>query len=104
MIDRDIYLREKQAQINLWLCEIDRLDALSREADDDVRTAFEIQITELLQNLKELQHMFLEFEVLSEESKNKFRNLLERNWSELEEGFKRSVSQYERLCQARTGG
>jgi hypothetical protein len=103
MTDRDAYLNEKLEQISLWIDELSRLDALSREADEDIRMKFEIQITELHQNLKELQAIFLEFEVLSAESRNKFRNLVERNWTELEDGFKRSVSHYEDLCRARTG-
>lgn len=103
MIDRDAYLKEKLEQIRLWIDQLARLDALSREADEDIRMKFEIQITELHQNLKELQNIFFEFEALGEESRNKFRNVVERNWTELEDSFKRSVSHYEHMCRARTG-
>jgi len=104
MVDHNSYLKDRQAQINVWIYQLARLDALSREAAADIRIKFEIQLAELYQTLKEFQQMFAEFEDLSDESRTKFRNLLEKNWDELEESFERSVSEYELLCKVQTEG
>jgi predicted nuclease with TOPRIM domain len=104
MADQNSYLKDKQSQVNQWICQIARLEALSRETTDDIRIKFDIQFAELHQNLKEFQQMFLEFEGLGEESRNKFRNLVEKNWNELEESFERSLSEYEHLCKVQTEG
>lgn len=98
MINREDYLKDKQAQIDKWIAQLARLNALRREAGDDVRIKFEVQLTEFSQHLRELQQIFLKFEDLSEDSRNKFRRLVEKYWKELEESFEKYVSEYEHLC------
>ncbi len=40
MVEREAYLDDKQAQINKWIAELARLDALCREAGEEVRIKF----------------------------------------------------------------
>lgn len=103
MTDRDAYLEDKQARIDRWIGQLARLDALCRKAGDDVRIQFEVQLTEFSQQLRELQKIFLEFENLTEESRDRFSHLVEKNWDGLEESYKESVSQFEFLHREKSG-
>lgn len=103
MTDRDAYLEDKHDRIDRWIGQLARLDALCREAGEDVRIQFEVQLEEFSRQLRELQTMFLEFENLNEESRDKFSHLVEKNWNELEESYKASVSQFESLHRGAAG-
>ena len=101
MIDSEVYLEGKQAQINKWIAQVARLDTLCLEAGEDVRTKFEFQIKVFGHNLKELNSMFREFKGLNEYGRETFRQLIEKNWGELEESYNSSISEYEHLIRAR---
>jgi uncharacterized coiled-coil protein SlyX len=102
MIDRDSYLEDKQARIDIWISQLARLDGLCREAGDDVRVQFEVQLAEFRQNLKELNDMIREFQKLNDYGREKFREVVDKNWNKLEESFERSFSEYEHLIRAKT--
>ena len=101
MINREVYLEEKQAQIDMWIGKLDHLDALCRDAGNDVKGEFKDQIKELSQNLDELDSMFSEFQELNDYGREKFRNVVEKNWREIEESFEYSISEYEHMIRAR---
>lgn len=102
MTDWDTYLENKQTQINSWIGKLARLDALYREAGDDVRIKFEVKLKEFSENLDELNVMFREYKELNEYGREKLRQLIEKNWRELEESFKSSISEYEHLISTET--
>ena len=78
MIDRDTYLKDKQSQIDKWISRLACLDALCREAGDDVRIKFEVQLTEFSQNLNDLNAMFRQFMELNDYGREKFRQIIEK--------------------------
>jgi len=98
------YLERKQSQVHVWICQLARLDALCRQAGKSVEGEFEDQISELGDNLEELHSMFQEFQELNDDGREKFIQVVERNWNEIEEGFNNSLSEYEYLIRARTEG
>ncbi len=102
MTDRDSYLEDKQAQIDKWISQLARLHALCQETGDDVRIKFEVQLKEFSQNLDDLNDMFREFQGLNKYGREKYRQVIEMNWHELEESFKNSISEYENLIRAKT--
>lgn len=97
MNDRDAYLEDKQAQIDKWISQLARLDASCRNAGDEVRIKFEIQLKEFSENLNDLNAMFREFQELNDYGREKFRQVIEENWLELEDSFKSSIAEYEHL-------
>ena len=101
-MDRDNYLEDKQAQINKWIGQLARLDAICREAGDDVRIKFEVKLKDFSQNLNALNAMFREFQGLNEYGSEKYRQVIEKNWAELEESFISSITEYENLIHATT--
>ncbi|UCH81842.1 MAG: hypothetical protein JSW20_04250 [Nitrospiraceae bacterium] len=100
MIYRDYFFEDKQTQINRWISQLARLDALCREAGDDVRIKFEVQLQEFSEHLEQLKNIFCDVEKLNIDSREKFNSLVEKNWNDLQESFERSVSEYEYLCRA----
>lgn len=103
MADRNSYLADKQVQINRWIGQLARLDALCQEAGDDVRIQFAVQLAEFSQNLEELNAMILEFRDLNSYGREKFKIVMEKNWGELKESFEQSLSQYKYLIEQGTG-
>lgn len=97
MFDRKTYINNKHSQINRWIAELARLDALCRENGETARVRFEAQLKDFSQTLKELQLLLAAFEDLDEKSKEKFITLIESKWPELESSFNQSVSDFERI-------
>ena len=97
MSETDTYLKEKQSQIDKWITELARLDALCGEGHEEERIKFELQLKGFSDNLWEIQKMFSDFERLNEESRERFRSLIEMHWTGLEENFKRSVSEFREI-------
>jgi len=102
MLESDIYLESKRAQIAEWIAQLAQLDILYRIAGDDVDINADVDFLKFRQHLNDLNAIVSGFQELNEHGRDKFRQIIEESWCELEENFKSSISKYEHLIRAKT--
>lgn len=101
MVDSEVYLESKRAQIAEWIVQLAQLDSLYRETGDDVGIKTDVHLKQFTQHLDDLNAIFSGFQELNEYGREKFRQIIEDSWSEVEESFKSSISKYEHLIRGK---
>ena len=94
---RVIYLEEKYFLINKWICQLTKQYELYRETADTVSGTFQVTLPDFGKNLEGLKNLFYDVSHFNDR-REQFNIFIANAWNRLEQSFKRSASEYERLC------
>lgn len=96
MTERDTYIKTKKTRIDRWIAELAILDTRAREAGEEQRIIFEVQMKEFSDELKQMKQVLEDLENAGEDSWHELRGEADIRWNSLQESFKETVAGTER--------
>jgi len=92
MTERDTYIEKKKTRIDRWIAELAILDARAREAGEEQRIIFEVQMKEFSDELKQMKKVLEDLENAGEDSWHELRGEAETRWNSLQESYKETLT------------
>ncbi len=96
MSDRELYRQKKQAQLDEWKAEVDKLRARASGASADRQLALNQRIEALEVRLEEGNTKLAEIAHASDDAWESFKEGVESTWDSMKSAFAEGATQFEK--------
>lgn len=92
MSDKELYRQKKQAELDEWQAEVDKLKAKASGVSADAQLEINKQIEALEGKLKEGKAKLVELEQASDDAWESFKDEIESAWDSVKSAFSKAAS------------